>query len=208
MLITDDDGRRLLEYARQTIAHALGGPPAARPEGAWLGRPAATFVTISRGGVLHGCIGSLVPRRPLLDDVAENALAAAFADPRSTPYRAEHLPEMDVEVTLLGPLERMDFEDEQDALRQVVPHVDGLVIRYGGLRGTFLPQVWDSLEDPADFLAELKVKAGLGPGFWAPGVELSRFRVQKWGGRRAVFDGGAAPRPPQSSAEAAPGGLS
>jgi AmmeMemoRadiSam system protein A len=180
----DESGRRLVEFARQTIAHALGGPPALRPMGAWFERPAATFVTITRGGALHGCIGSIAPRRPMLEDVAENALAAAFHDPRSLPYRAEDLPEMGVEVTLLGPLEKLHFTDEEDAIRQLVPGVDGLVLRYGGYRGTFLPQVWDSLEDPADFLDELKVKAGLRPDFWAPGVEISRFHVQKWGGRR------------------------
>jgi AmmeMemoRadiSam system protein A len=157
-----------------------------RPSGAWFERPTATFVTITRGGALHGCIGSISPRRPLIDDVESNALAAAFADPRSLPYRAADLPEMGVEVTLLGPLEKMEFTDEEDAIRQMVPHGEGFVIRYGSLRGTFLPQVWDSLEDPAQFLAELKVKAGLRRDFWSPGVELSRFRVQKWGGRRAV----------------------
>jgi AmmeMemoRadiSam system protein A len=190
---TEENGRRLVEFARQTIVHALGGPSAVRPAGAWFERPAATFVTLTRSGALHGCIGSIVPRRTMLDDVEHNALAAAFSDPRSPPYRAEHLPEMGVEVTLLGPLEKMEFTDEADAIRQMVPHVDGLVLRFSGFRGTFLPQVWDSLEDPAHFLDELKVKAGLRPDFWAPGVEISRFRVQKWGGRRPAEAGEAAP---------------
>ncbi len=192
---TEENGRRLVDFARQTIVHALGGPPAVRPTGAWFERPGATFVTITRGGALHGCIGTLSPRRPLVEDVEYNAIAAAFSDPRSLPYRAEDLPEMGVEVTLLGPLEKMEFTDEEDALRQMVPHVDGFVIRYGAFRGTFLPQVWDSLEDPAEFLDELKMKAGLRPDFWAPGVELSRFRVQKWGGRRAVVEAGAEAAP-------------
>lgn len=191
---TEANGERLVQLARDVILHELGGPPPERPTGAWFEQPAATFVTITRDGRLHGCIGTLAPRRSLSADVEENAVAAAFMDPRSEPFRAEWLPEMGVEVTLLGPLERIAFTGEEDLLRQIVPHIDGLVLRWRLYRGTFLPQVWDSLPEPRAFLNELKVKAGLPRDFWAEDVEVSRFHVQKWGDRRAGH-GAARPVP-------------
>jgi AmmeMemoRadiSam system protein A len=181
----EDPGDKLVELARDVITRDLGGPPVVRPVGAWFEQAGATFVTITRRGRLHGCIGSITPRRPLAEDVEQNALAAAFMDPRSPRYRAEWLPEMGVEVTLLGPLHRIDFANQQDLLDQLVPGVDGLVLHYGPHRGTFLPQVWESLPDRRQFLDELKAKAGLYPDFWAEGVEVQRFHVQKWGDRHA-----------------------
>jgi AmmeMemoRadiSam system protein A len=180
----EEDGQRLVVLAREAIAHKLGGPGPVRPEGPWFEQEAATFVTVARKGLLHGCIGTIAPCRSLVDDVVHNALAAAFEDPRAEPFRSEWLPEMGVEVTLLGPLERMQFADRADAVRQIVPGADGLVLRYGSYRSTFLPQVWESLPDPQDFLLELERKAGLPRSFWSEGVELHRFRVQKWGDRR------------------------
>ncbi len=185
----DENGERLVDLARETIAHELGGPKPERPSGPWFQEPAATFVTVTRAGHLHGCIGSIAPRRPMVEDVESNAVAAAFMDPRSLPFRAEWLPDMGIEVTLLSPLEPMTFTDESDALRQIVPGLDGLVLRYGTYRGTFLPQVWESLPSPREFLEELKQKAGLYRGFWHDEVELQRFRVHKWGDRHAAHKG-------------------
>jgi AmmeMemoRadiSam system protein A len=182
----EQDGERLVSLARDAIVHELGGPEPMRPSGAWFAQQAATFVTVTRRGRLHGCIGTIAARRPLAADVESNAVAAAFMDPRSQPFRAEWLPEMGVEVTLLSPLERLRFADEADAVRRIVPGVDGLVLRHGSHRGTFLPQVWESLPTVGEFLAELKVKAGLPPTFWAEGVEIDRFHVQKWGDRHAA----------------------
>lgn len=187
-MMHDRDGQRLLDLARGAIFHELGGPDPVRPDGPWFAMPAATFVTVTRRGRLHGCIGSLAARRPLVDDVESNAVAAAFTDPRSPPFRLEWLPEMGLEVTLLSPLERLHFTDEADALDRIVPFVDGLVFRYGPYRGTFLPQVWDTLSTAPEFLAELKVKAGLYGSFWAEGVEIHRFHVQKWADRRAGLE--------------------
>ena len=192
---TEENGRRLVQLARDVIVRELGGPTPVRPEGAWFDQPAATFVTITRDGQLHGCIGSLTPRQSLASDVEHNAIAAAFMDPRSQALRAEWLPEVGVEVTLLGPLVPMRFADEADLLRRLEPHVDGLVLRWRLYRGTFLPQVWESLEEPRVFLNELKVKAGLPHDFWADDVEVSRFHVQKWSDRR----GAARPRPRAAS---------
>jgi AmmeMemoRadiSam system protein A len=181
----EQDGERLVVLAQDAIVHELGGPEPVRPRGAWFEQLGASFVTVTRRGRLHGCIGTITARRPLAADVEGNAVAAAFTDPRSQPFRTEWLPEMGVEVTLLSPLERLPFTGEEDARRRIVPGVDGLVLRYGSHRGTFLPQVWESLPTVEDFLAELKVKAGLRPDFWAEGVEIHRFHVQKWGDRHA-----------------------
>jgi AmmeMemoRadiSam system protein A len=181
----DEDGERLVTNARAAIVHELGGPALERPRGLFFDQLAATFVTVTRRGWLHGCIGSIVPRRSLIEDVEGNAVAAAFLDPRSPPFRADWLPDMGLEVTLLSPLARLTFTDEADVLRQVVPGVDGLVLCFGPYRGTFLPQVWESLPAPKEFLDELKVKAGLARSFWDGGLEIQRFRVQKWGDRGA-----------------------
>jgi AmmeMemoRadiSam system protein A len=183
--LTDEQGAHLVQIARDAIAIGLGvrgvtlDPPDPLAE-AWLLQPAATFVTLHQLGQLHGCIGSIEPRRSLFEDVRHNATAAAFLDPRALPLRARDLAELEVEVSLLGPLEPISFTSEADALSQLEPHVDGVVLAYGDRRATFLPQVWESLPDPAEFLAHLKAKAGLPPDFWDSGIKLSRYRLQKW----------------------------
>ncbi len=174
------DGQQLVVRARGAVERSFSGaapPPADAP---WWSEPAATFVTLTRGGELRGCIGSVSPRRTLLDDVEHNARAAAFDDPRFAPLRSEELGDVRFEVSLLGPLEPIRFVGEADALRQLRPHVDGVVLTWGHHRGLFLPQVWEQLPEPARFLAALKRKAGLRPDFWAADVRLERFEVHKW----------------------------
>jgi len=182
--LNSEQGARLIQLARDAIAAGLGLPGRSAPLDAdaeqWLAEPGATFVTLHRGGELHGCIGSIEPRRRLFDDVRQNAAAAAFVDPRATPLEPADLDELEVEVSLLGPLEPLSFVDEADALAQLRPGVDGVVFAYGARRATFLPQVWESLPEPREFLAHLKVKAGFTPGFWAEGVKLYRYGLQKW----------------------------
>lgn len=174
------DGSQLVARARGAVERTFVGGTAPPAEEAWWSEPAATFVTLTRGGELRGCIGSVSPRRPLLEDVEHNARAAAFQDPRFAPLRPEELDAVRFEVSLLGPLEPLEFTDEADALRQLRPHVDGVVLTWQDHRGLFLPQVWDQLPEPARFLAALKRKAGLSPGFWAADVRLERFEVHKW----------------------------
>lgn len=176
-------GRALLVRARNAIASEfgeLGEPPVAEPEDAALASPGATFVTLTQDGRLRGCIGSLEAHRALDADVRANARAAAFQDPRFTPLTADELPRTRVEVSLLTPAMPIEFTDEEDALRQLRPNVDGVIFEWQGRRSTFLPQVWESLPTPAMFLAHLKQKAGLPADFWAPDVKLHRYEVQKW----------------------------
>jgi AmmeMemoRadiSam system protein A len=146
----------------------------------WLQEPGATFVTLTRHGDLRGCIGSLEAHRPLAQDVRENAVAAAFRDPRFRPLTRKEFDAVRVEVSLLSPPESIEAEDEKAALAALRPHVDGVVLAYGHLRSTFLPQVWEQLPDPQEFLAYLKRKAGLPMDFWAAEVRLSRYTVSKW----------------------------
>jgi AmmeMemoRadiSam system protein A len=137
-------------------------------------------VTLKHNGQLRGCIGSLSIHRSLIDDVRANARAAAFQDPRFKPLRFEELSSVHIEVSLLSALQPMTLRDEGDALAQLRPGIDGIVLEYGGNRGTFLPQVWENLPDRRSFLTELKRKAGLAPDFWDDGLRLSRYTVAKW----------------------------
>lgn len=179
--MTDPRGPELLRLAREAIVEALGGPRSRVPEGeSWLVRPGACFVTLHRAGELHGCIGSLVAYRPLLEDVRANAVAAALEDPRATPLSLAGVDELVIEVSLLSALEPLPVHDELDAIEKLRPFVDGVVLRWGSRRGTLLPQVWESLPEPKDFLAMVKRKAGLDPMFWADDVRLERYTVEKF----------------------------
>jgi hypothetical protein len=173
-------GEALLTIARNAIAHHFGlptRPPGELPE---LAEPGATFVTLTRNGQLRGCIGSLEAHRPLLVDVGENAFAAAFRDHRFAPLTADELATTRVEVSLLTPAEAFPVVDEADAIARLQPAVDGLVLAHRQRRATFLPQVWESLPDPRQFLAQLKLKAGLPADFWHPEIRLARYGVRKW----------------------------
>lgn len=182
-------GHALLRFARESISEELGGPRAARPEGAFFDRPGATFVTLTRRGRLHGCIGSIEAARSIAADVQHNAVAAAFWDPRSFPLQKGELDELRVEISLLSPLERVPAKTEAEAIAQIRPHIDGVVIRAGNRRGTFLPQVWEKIPRATDFFAELKMKAGLPGDGWPPGAEIFRFSVvEKWSEPEATND--------------------
>jgi len=173
-------GRVLLRRARNAIGTAFGfagGPPAHHPS---LAARGATFVTLTRGGRLRGCIGTLQAYRPLADDVHANALAAAFRDPRFAPLDVREYHDTRVEVSLLAPAAPLPVRDEAHAREVLVPHEDGVILSWRGRRATFLPQVWESLPEPAQFLAQLKLKAGLPADFWAADVKLERYAVLKW----------------------------
>jgi AmmeMemoRadiSam system protein A len=180
MALPSGAGPLLLRLARGSIEHALGGPLGDMPTEAWSARPGATFVTLFTDGELHGCIGSIEPRRPLAEDVASNAIAAAFRDPRFSPLTRADLPRLRIEVSLLSPLEAFPVKDEDDALAQVRPFEDGVALSLGTRRGVLLPQVWERRCTPREFFAALKMKAGLNADAWDTGIELSRFTLEKW----------------------------
>lgn len=184
-----DLGSSLLALARHAITSRFvesgllahqPGLPAGTVDLPELHKMGATFVTLSQRGQLRGCIGSLEAWRPLGQDVRENALAAAFRDPRFDALGEEELPFTRVEVSLLTPAEPMTFTDEADALAQLRPGIDGVIFSVGNRRSTFLPQVWEQLPTPALFMAHLKQKAGLPADYWNAGVQLERYTVKKW----------------------------
>jgi len=158
----------------------LNVPHAADETAPWLAEHGACFVTLTQDGELRGCIGSLQAHRPLLTDVKSNAVSAALRDPRFTPMTIEELGITTVEISLLSASQEMSVRDEADALAQLSPSVDGIIFEYGRYRSTFLPQVWEQLPLPRQFMAQLKRKAGLPDDFWAEGVKLSRYTVTKW----------------------------
>jgi AmmeMemoRadiSam system protein A len=179
--LSTEAGQELLAIARAAIRAALGGSGAQMtPNHAELLRSGATFVTLYRGAALHGCIGSLTARVPLCEDVAHNAVSAALRDPRAVPLTLSDVDSLSIEISALSPLERLPITDEASALSILRPHVDGVLLRHGRHQGTFLPQVWSSLPDPREFLAELRLKARLPADFWSPDLEFYRYGVQKF----------------------------
>lgn len=180
VLFPADAGATLLPLARAAIAREFGRTHPVPADAAWLAERAASFVTLTCEGKLRGCIGTLRAHRPLAEDVTANAVAAAFRDPRFKPLTVNEFHVVHVEVSVLSVLEPLTFSDEQDALAQLRPGTDGVVFQYGHHSGTFLPQVWESFAQPAEFMAHLKYKAGLPPDFWDREVKLSRYTVIKW----------------------------
>jgi hypothetical protein len=175
-------GKALLAIARAAIAARLEGraaaaAPASVPEAAadTLYAEGASFVTLSRKGNLRGCIGSPTAWRPLAVDVADNAVRAAFQDPRFPPMSPAEWPDVKLSVSLLSPPQTMSFSDEPDLLAQLRPGIDGLIIEDQGRRALFLPAVWAQLPDRRSFLAHLKSKAGLLVDHWSPSFRALRF---------------------------------
>jgi len=178
--MTDELGKALLIRARNAIGKKFGVAEQCEPDHAALTQPGATFVTLTQHGQLRGCIGSLEAWRPLDQDVRANAKAAAFRDPRFNPLTRAEFDHTCVEVSLLTPAVPLAFTDEADAIRQMRAGIDGMILECHGRRGTFLPQVWESLPEPRQFFAHLKQKAGFAADFWSPDVKLYRYEVQKW----------------------------
>ena len=175
-----DLGQVLLTIARGAIGRKLGLGVVDEPKHDALVAHAATFVTLKREGELRGCIGSLDPVRPLGVDVRENAIAAAFRDPRFPPLSAVEYQTTSVEVSLLSSRERISVASEGELYVCLRPGIDGVILEYDSHRATFLPQVWEAFADSRTFLAALKCKAGLPEDFWNTRVNVSRYRVTKW----------------------------
>ena len=178
---TENPGEVLIPIARAAISKALGRSYSATIEDMpWLHEKGASFVTLIQNNNLRGCIGTLEAHRPLLIDVKANAQAAAFRDPRFSPLKVHELDSTEIEISLLSVMQPLVFSGEQEALAQLRPGIDGVVFEFGRYRSTFLPQVWEQLPNVDVFMAHLKHKAGLQPGFWDEEVKLYRYTVSKW----------------------------
>lgn len=173
-------GARLLAIARESILAAGGDGREREWEEEWLRAPGASFVTLQCDGKLRGCIGSIEVHRPLGDDVAYNAFAAAYRDVRFPPLTPAIRDRLAVEVSVLSAREPVFAPTEAALAAELRPGVDGVVLEFEGRCATFLPQVWESLPDPFDFLAELRLKARLPARFWHERLAVSRYTVEKY----------------------------
>jgi AmmeMemoRadiSam system protein A len=173
-------GETLLDVAERSIRHGIahGKPLAVSPYDypSALGEKIACFVTLHLGKELRGCVGSALAYRALITDVAGNAYAAAFDDPRFDELPAGEADRLDIEVSLLGPAQRLPAASEAELIATLVRGRDGLILTDGFRRGLFLPAVWDTLPDPADFIAHLKDKAGITR--WAQDIVAQRFETR------------------------------
>lgn len=181
-LSPDQAGGVLLDIARGAIEGRLFHRSVAAVEAAWLRQAGATFVTLKKKGQLRGCIGSLQAARPLAQDVTLNALGAAFRDPRFPALAGGEWPQCKLEISLLSTPKPLRFADEDHLLAQIRPGEDGLILEAQGRRGTFLPQVWESIPATRAFLSELLRKAGLPADTRLAGCKLYRYRVVKFDG--------------------------
>jgi AmmeMemoRadiSam system protein A len=138
----------------------------------------ATFVTLTIDGRLRGCIGRLEACRPMAEDVAANACAAAFKDPRFPPLTKNEFEKLEIHISVLSPPEELTVSSEEDVLNQIRSGTDGLILQEGSRRGTFLPSVWAELPDKELFWAHLKQKAGLPSGYWSDTLRVFRYTTE------------------------------
>ena len=144
-----------------------------------LAQKMATFVTLTIGGELRGCIGSLVAHRALVDDIIHNAKAAAFQDPRFTPITTSEYLHTTVEVSLLTPPEELAYDDVDDLRAKIRPGIDGVILALGSRQATFLPQVWEQLNEFDLFFSHLGQKAGIGADALRHHPQIFTYQVEK-----------------------------
>jgi len=160
----------LLDLARESLIQSVKGAPLPEldlkslPEA--LRADGASFVTLTEFGDLRGCIGALQAYQPLALDVQEHAMAAALQDFRFPQVRPDELDQIEIEVSVLTPRTLLDYDNAQDLIKKLRPGVDGVVLEDGFRKATFLPQVWDQLPKPEQFLAHLCQKMGASPDLW------------------------------------------
>jgi AmmeMemoRadiSam system protein A len=181
-VVPDDAGDVLLSAARTAIAQALAATASHTGKApAWALEPGASFITLKKDGRLRGCIGSFAAQRPLLEDVRANAVAAATRDPRFAPMTPDELPAVAIEVSVLSAPRRLRVSSLREAYAALRPGLDGVIVETGAChRATLLPQMWQDLPDPAQFLGHLWLKAGVAPGIWHEGTTLQTYTVRAW----------------------------
>ena len=172
-------GEVLLKLARGTLEEAFGGPSFPLPDHGWLFEKRAVFVTLHKDGELRGCIGQLAARYALHEAVRYAATSAAFHDPRFPAVTRDELGALQIEISVLSPLEAVEARTEEEALERIEAGLHGVVLSHGHRSGVFIPEVWKQLPDKREFLLHLKRKAGL-PREWLPGTRVERFTAQLW----------------------------
>jgi AmmeMemoRadiSam system protein A len=183
-MIDADYRERLTRLASDSIEYGVRhGAEMEVDTGGWppeLRETRASFVTLQIKGHLRGCIGSLVATRPLVRDVSHHAYAAAFEDPRFSAVTSAELDRLEIHISVLSVPTPIPFDTESELLDRIRPGVDGLVLKEGARRATFLPDVWGKLPDPRQFLSQLKLKAGLAGDHWSDSLVIERYTTESW----------------------------
>jgi AmmeMemoRadiSam system protein A len=168
--LTDEERKTLLDLARQALERGVKrealSPLDLSSLPARLRETGSTFVTLTSHGELRGCIGALDAYQPLAEDVREHSVAAALQDYRFPPVSPEELDNIQIEISRLTPLVPVEFENPEDLPNHLRQNIDGVVLRDGIRRATFLPQVWEKLPDAVMFLNHLCQKMGAPPDLW------------------------------------------
>lgn len=178
------DRQIMLHLARSAILSPLNGEknfnvnlesfqPALREE-------RATFITININNQLRGCIGSLIAHRPLPIDIAHNAQAAAFKDPRFQPLNMDEYRKIDLHISILSPPREIQVASREDLISQLIPGRHGLIIKESGRQATYLPSVWDQLPSPKQFVSELRKKAGLSAEGWRQDTQVMLYTTEEF----------------------------
>jgi AmmeMemoRadiSam system protein A len=183
--LSEGERQLLLRIARQALEACVCGQ--ALPPLDWdslpqrFQEPGATFVTLTRQGQLRGCIGALEARQPLAEDVREHAQAAALEDYRFRQVTPEELPYLNIEISRLTSPQPLAYQSPEDLISKLRPGVDGVVLRDGFRRATFLPQVWEKIADPELFLSHLCQKMGVSPDEWRQKkMEVFTYQVEEF----------------------------
>ncbi len=181
--LSEDEAKDLLEVARNTIKGRLFNLEEPQIDSKGLPevfqRTLGNFVTITIEGNLRGCIGHIIPRLPLIEGIRENAVNAAFRDPRFPPLTKDEFDRIEIEISILTPPKELPYTDAEDLLRKLRPGIDGLIIKKGVYEATFLPQVWEQLPRKEHFLSHLCLKAGLPDDSWkTEKLQVSTYQVQ------------------------------
>lgn len=143
--------------------------------------PGASFVTLTAHGHLRGCIGTLQPYQPLAEDVREHAIAAALDDPRFPPVTPAELPDLHIEISRLTLPQTLHYTDAEDLLARLRPGIDGVILRDGPRRATFLPQVWEQLPEKEQFLRHLCQKMNTPANTWRnKHLEVQTYQVEEF----------------------------
>ena len=160
----------LLKLARAAITSELLGDSSSivRPKDVspMLNEKRGCFVTLHKSGSLRGCIGTIEPTTSLISNVEENAINAAFRDPRFSPLARDEIKEIDIEISVLTVPREIKFRNSEDLKKQIIPGVHGVILSLGYRRSTFLPQVWEQLPKKEDFLEHLCLKGGMSRSAW------------------------------------------
>lgn len=183
--LSGEEKQLLLETARNAIRRELDKeeklPLMMDEYSPKLRENGACFITIKKNGVLRGCVGSIEAVQPLIQDVRERAVAAAFQDYRFPPLTLPEFDEIRIEISRLTPPRKLNYQDPEDLVNKLRPRIDGVILRYQTRRGTFLPQVWEQLPSPELFLNRLCLKMGLDQSVWRSAkLQVETYQVEKF----------------------------